>query len=73
MARFTLSDLKQRTHTFALLTVPPSTILTDWMFAFHFRRVCLLEWDTLFPETWPLPQISHLLDIAAPPLLSFTI
>lgn len=33
------------------------------MLAFHFLLVCLFEWDTLFPETWPLPQISHFLDI----------
>ena len=64
MARFTLLDLMHLVHTFALLTVPfSSATLTVWMLAFHFLLVWRLEWDTVLPETWPLPQISHFLDI----------
>ena len=63
MARLILLDLMHLVHTLALLTVPLSLILTVWMFAFHFLLVCLFEWDTLFPETCPFPQISHFLDI----------
>ena len=64
MARFTLLDLMHLVHTFALLTVPfSSATLTVWILAFHFLLVCLLEWDTAFPDTCPLPQISHFLDI----------
>ena len=64
MARFTLFDLRHFVQTLALLTVPfSSAILTVWILAFHFLFVCLLEWDTAFPDTCPLPQISHFLDI----------
>ena len=63
MALVTLPDLRQRVQTFAFLTLPSSSILTVWIFAFHFLLVCLFEWDTLFPETCPFPQISHFLDI----------
>ncbi len=64
MARFTLFDLIHFVHTLAFLTVPfSSAILTVWILAFHFLFVCLLEWETAFPETCPLPQISHFLDI----------
>lgn len=64
MARFTLFDLRHFVHTLALLTVPfPSAILTDWILTFHFLFVCLLEWDTAFPDTCPLPHTSHFLDI----------
>lgn len=50
-------------QTFALLTVPLSMIRTDWIFAFHFLLLCLLEWLTWLPDTCPFPQISHFLDI----------
>lgn len=53
----------QLVQTFFLTTVPFSSTLTLWMLAFHFLLVCLLEWETLLPDTWPLPQISHFLDM----------
>lgn len=58
-------------HALILLGEPFSSTLIVWIFTFHFLLVCLLEWLTLFPETWPLPQISHFFDIldAAPPYL----
>jgi hypothetical protein len=63
MALVTLPERMHLVQTFALLTVPLSLTLTVWIFAFHFLLVCLFEWDTLLPETWPLPQTEHLLDI----------
>ena len=63
MARLILLDLMHLVHTLALLTVPLSLILTDWIFAFHFLLVCLLEWETVLPETCPFPHTSHFLDI----------
>jgi preprotein translocase subunit SecE len=50
-ARVTFPERKHLVQTFFLLTVPFSLTLTVWMFAFHFRLVCLLEWETLLPET----------------------
>jgi hypothetical protein len=62
-ALVTLPERMQLVQTFFLTTVPFSSTLTLWMLAFHFLLVCLLEWETLLPDTWPLPQISHFLDI----------
>jgi hypothetical protein len=50
-ARVTFPERKHRVQTFFLLTVPFSLTLTVWIFAFHLRLVCLLEWETLLPET----------------------
>lgn len=59
-----LLDLMHLVQTLALLTLPFSTILTVWIFAFHFLLLCLLEWLTWLPETCPFPQTSHFLDIS---------
>lgn len=67
MARVTFPERMHLVHTFALLILPSSLILTVWILAFHFLFECLLEWETLLPETCPLPQISHFLDMSAPP------
>lgn len=64
MALVTLPERMHLVQTFFLRTVPFSSTFTVWILAFHFLFVCLLEWLTLLPETWPLPQISHFLDIS---------
>jgi preprotein translocase subunit SecE len=49
-ARVTFPERKHRVQTFFLVTVPFSLTLTVWIFAFHFRLVWRLEWETLLPE-----------------------
>jgi hypothetical protein len=43
IARVILPDLMQLVQTFLRTTVPSSTTLTDWIFAFHFLLVLRLE------------------------------
>jgi hypothetical protein len=45
------------------LTLPGKTFLKR--LGFHCRLVWRLEWETLKPETAPLPQIEQTLDITA--------
>ena len=63
MARLTFPERIHLVHTFFLLTVPFSLVFTVCIFAFHFLLVCLLEWETLFPEVCPFPHTEHFLDI----------
>jgi hypothetical protein len=51
MARVTFPERRHSVQTFRFVTVPFSLTLTVWMFAFHFRFVCLLECETLLPDT----------------------
>jgi hypothetical protein len=60
---------KHFVQTLMCFTVPPSLTLTDWMFTFHLRRVWRLEWETLFPDACPFPQIAHFLDMMLLPSL----
>jgi preprotein translocase subunit SecE len=50
MARVTFPERRQPVQTFRFVTVPFSFTLTVWIFAFHFRLVCLLECETLLPD-----------------------
>jgi hypothetical protein len=62
-ARVTLPERMQLAQTLMRFGVPPSLILTVWMFTFHFLLVWRLEWETLLPDACPLPHIAHFLDI----------
>jgi hypothetical protein len=52
LARVTFfPERRHPVQTFRFVTVPFSSTLTVWIFAFHFRLVCLLECETLLPDT----------------------
>src|SRR6185369_15519458 len=55
-ARGTLPALRQRVHTFTLVTLPSTSVRTTWRFGFHVRRVLLFACETLLPNATPLSQ-----------------
>jgi hypothetical protein len=62
--RVTLPERMQLVQTLIRFGVPPSLILTVWIFTFHFLLVWRFEWETLFPDACPFPHIAHFLDIS---------
>jgi hypothetical protein len=60
----------QRVQTLMLLTVPLRMALIFCRLGRQIFLVLLLAWLTLFPKLGPLPQISHILDIVAPSVVT---
>lgn len=52
--------------------VPFTTALTLLILGFQVLLVFLWEWDTLLPNTTPLPQTLHFAMTATPPVLIFS-
>jgi hypothetical protein len=54
-----LPERMQRVHTCLLVTLPLSLTRTFFTFGFQIAGVFLLEWLTLLPNCFDLPQMSH--------------
>ena len=60
----TLLALRQDEHTLARRTDPFRLIFIECRLGSQRRFVFRFEWETLWPVTGPLPQMSHLAAIA---------
>ena len=58
-ARSTLPERRQREQTLMVLFVPPTTAFTLRMLGFQVLLHLRCEWETVLPNTTPLPQILH--------------
>jgi hypothetical protein len=62
---WTFCERRHRVQTFTRFGLPSITTRIVLRFGRNMRLVFRFEWLTVFPETGPFPQISHLYDMTA--------